>query len=74
MAEQPEAHLPSGLAEEATVVTSAHGVGIDRTVDDPLAQAIDRVRHDAVFQERVTRLVERDRAILDRLAGRRTAR
>jgi hypothetical protein len=68
MAEQPGAHLPSGLADEAAVVTSPHRVGIDRTVDDPLAQGIERVRHDARFQERVTRLVERDRAILDQLA------
>lgn len=36
--------------------------------DEELASAIERVRADDGFMERLTRLIERDREILDRLA------
>ncbi|HEY9562599.1 MAG TPA: hypothetical protein VIR30_02415 [Nocardioides sp.] len=40
----------------------------DRGEED-LAAAVERVHADHEFMERLTRLIERDREILDRLAG-----
>jgi FixJ family two-component response regulator len=37
--------------------------------EEDLATAIERVRADHEFTERLARLIERDREILDRLAG-----
>lgn len=41
----------------------------DERAEEDLATAIERVRADDGFMERLTRLIERDREILDRLAG-----
>ena len=41
----------------------------DERAGEDLATAIERVRADDGFMERLTRLIERDREILDRLAG-----
>lgn len=41
----------------------------EKRAEEDLATAIERVRTDEGFMERLTRLIERDREILDRLAG-----
>ena len=41
----------------------------EERADQDLAAAVERVRSDPEFMERLTRLIERDREILDRLAG-----
>jgi hypothetical protein len=41
----------------------------EERADDDLATAIERVRADQEFMERLARLIDRDREILERLAG-----
>ena len=68
MPKQTTVRLPDDLADQAEAVARTQGVSVNQLIIDALHHEIDRVRHDADFRSRVTRLVERDRKILDRLA------
>ena len=60
--------MPETLAEEVEVVARGRGVSVNAVVLDALAAEIERVKGDKAFMEQLTRLTERDKEILDRLA------
>ena len=68
MTKQTTVRLPDDLAEEAEVVARVQDKSVNQFIVDALTIEIDRVRKDAEFMDRVARLVERNREILDRLA------
>jgi predicted transcriptional regulator len=60
--------MPEDLAEEVEVVARGRGVSVNAVVVDALTAEIERVKHDKAFMKQLTRLTERDKEILDRLA------
>ena len=68
MTKQTTVRLPDALANEAETVARVHGTSVNQLIIDSLATEIDRVRSDADFMSRARRLLERDQAIIDRLA------
>lgn len=60
--------LPDDLAEEVEVVARAQDKSVNELIIGALSVEIDRVSKDAKFMDRVKRLVEHDREILNRLA------
>ena len=66
---QIELHRRRGdLANEAETIARVHGTSVNQLIIDSLSTEIDRVRSDADFMSRARRLLERDQAIIDRLA------
>lgn len=61
--------IPEDLAEEADIVARGRGVSVNALMLDALQAEIDRVKSDTKFMETLRALTERDREILDRLAG-----
>lgn len=68
MTKQTTVRLPDDLAEKTEAVARVQEKSVNQFIVDTLTIEIDRVRKDADFMDRVARLVERDREILDRLA------
>ncbi len=68
MTKQTTVRLPVDLAEQAEIVARVQDKSVNQFIIDALTVEIDRVRKDAKFMDRVARLVERNREILDRLA------
>jgi predicted transcriptional regulator len=68
MTKQTTVRLPDDLADEAEAVARVRGSSVNQLILDSLAAEIDRVRADEDFVRRASRLIERDREILDRLA------
>ena len=68
MPKQTTVRLPDDLADKAEVVARAKGTSVNQLIIDSLAIEIDRVRADSDFMDRVKRIVERDKEILDELA------
>lgn len=68
MPKQTTVRLPDDLAEQAEVVARVRGESLNQLVVESLTAEIERVRGDADFTSRATRLLERDHEILDRLA------
>jgi len=68
MTKQTTVRLPDDLADEAEAVARVRGSSVNQLILDSLAAEIDRVRADEDFVRRASRLLERDREILDRLA------
>jgi predicted transcriptional regulator len=68
MTKQTTVRLPDDLANEAGTVARVHGTSVNQLIIDSLATEIDRVRSDADFMSRARWLLERDQAIIDRLA------
>lgn len=68
MTKQTTVRLPDDLAEQTEIVARVQDKSVNQFIVDALSVEIDRVRKDAEFMDRVARLVERNREILDRLA------
>ena len=68
MTKQTTVRLPSELADEAEAVARVRGSSVNQLIVDSLRAEIDRVRADDDFTSRATRLIERDRELLERLA------
>ena len=60
--------MPEELAEQVEVVARGKGISVNAVVLEALAAEIERVKADKDFVERLRRLTERDKEILDRLA------
>lgn len=69
MAKQTTVRLPTELADEAEAVARVQGTSVNQLIVDSLRAEIDRVRADDDFTSRAKRLLERDKALLERLAG-----
>ena len=68
MTKQTTVRLPDDLADEAEAVARVRGDSVNQLIIDSLAAEIERVRADDDFTARATKLLERDREILDGLA------
>jgi hypothetical protein len=68
MTKQTTVRLPEDLAEEAEAVARVKGTSVNALIIESLAAEIDRVRADKDFTSRASRLLERDKELLDRLA------
>ena len=68
MTKQTTVRLPDDLANDAAAVARIRGGSVNQLIIDSLTAEIERVRADHDFVARATRLIERDREILDRLA------
>ena len=60
--------LPTELADEVEAVARVRGTSVNQLIVDSLRAEIDRVRADEDFTSRAERLLERDKALLERLA------
>jgi post-segregation antitoxin (ccd killing protein) len=61
--------LTADQADELEAVARAEGISVSDTVREAIAEHIERKRRDKAFRERLRAVMERDREILDRLAG-----
>jgi len=65
---QTTVRLPTELADEADAVARVRGTSVNQLIVESLRAEIDRVRADDDFTSRAKRLLERDKALLERLA------
>ena len=65
---QTTVRMPVELAEAAEAAARANGSSVNQFIIGALASEIQRLRDNEEFQARVRRLVEDNKAILDRLA------
>ena len=68
MTKQTTVRLPTELADEADAVARVQGTSVNQLIVDSLRSEIDRVRADDDFTSRAKRLLDRDKALLERLA------
>ena len=68
MAKQTTVRLPEDLAEEAEAVARVKGTSVNALIIESLSAEVARVRADKEFTTRATRLLKRDKELLDRLA------
>lgn len=68
MTKQTTVRLPEDLAEEAEAVARVKGTRVNALIIESLSSEIARVRADAEFTARASKLLERDKELLDRLA------
>jgi hypothetical protein len=68
MAKQTTVRLPDDLAEEAEAVARVNGISVNALIIESLSAEIARVRADKEFTTRVSKLLKRDKELLDRLA------
>ena len=68
MAKQTTVRLPTELADEVEAVARVRGTSVNQLIVDSLRAEIDRVRADEDFTSRAERLLERDKALLERFA------
>jgi hypothetical protein len=60
--------LDEQLAADTEALARAEGISLNETVKRALAEAVERRRRDPKFKARVRRIIEEDRALLERLA------
>ncbi len=68
MTKQTTVRLPDELAEEAEAVARVEGTSVNQLIVDSLTATLERVRADKDFTARASRLLARDKELLDRLA------
>lgn len=60
--------LPEELARDAQALARIEGKSINETVKTALEEAIERRKGDPEFMERLRRIIEEDKELLERLA------
>jgi predicted transcriptional regulator len=60
--------LDDELAADTEALARAEGVSLNETVKQALTEAVERRRQDPKFKERIRRIIEEDRELLERLA------
>lgn len=68
MAKNLTVRLDDDLAAETEALARAEGKSLNETVKQALIEAVERRRQDPEFRERIKRIIEHDRALLERLA------
>jgi hypothetical protein len=68
MAKQTTVRLPEELAETAEAVARVKGLSVNALIIESLSAEIARVKADKDFMARMSKLLERDKELLDRLA------
>jgi hypothetical protein len=61
--------LSAAQADELEAVARVEGISVSDAVREAITEHIDRKRKDKAFRERLRAVMERDREILERLAG-----
>jgi predicted transcriptional regulator len=69
MTKHTTVRLPDELADQAEVVARVRGTSVNRLIVESLAAEIERLRRDRSFTARARDLLERDKELLERLAG-----
>ncbi|MGO9457877.1 MAG: hypothetical protein ACLP62_12675 [Acidimicrobiales bacterium] len=60
--------LPDELAADAEAMARVEGTSLNETVKRSLIEAVERRRNNPEFKTRLTRIIEEDRELLERLA------
>jgi hypothetical protein len=60
--------LPDDLAADAEAVARVEGTSLNETVKQSLIEAVERRRNNPKFKARLTKIIEEDRKLLERLA------
>jgi len=60
--------LPDAVAADAEALARVEGTSLNETVKQSLIEAVERRRNNPKFKERLTRIIEEDRELLERLA------
>jgi predicted transcriptional regulator len=60
--------LPDDIAADAEALARAEGQSLNETVKQALIEAVERRRDDPGFKARLTKIIEQDRELLERLA------
>lgn len=60
--------LDDNLAADAEALARVEGKSLNETVQSALAEAVERRRQDPAFKDRVRKIIEQDRELLERLA------
>jgi predicted transcriptional regulator len=68
MTKQTTVRLPDELADEAEAVARVQGTSVNALIIESLTAEVERVRSDKAFTKRARQLLERDKALLERLA------
>ena len=68
MAKNLTVRLDEQLAADTEALARVEGKSLNETVKDALREAVDRRRKDPMFKNRVRRIIEEDRELLERLA------
>ena len=68
MAKNLTVRLGDDLAADTEALARAEGKSLNETVKLALSEAVERRRSDPAFADRVRRIIEQDRELLERLA------
>ncbi len=68
MAKQTTVRLPEELADQAEAVARIRGTSVNALIVESLTAEIERVRSEKDFTARASKLLARDKELLDRLA------
>jgi predicted transcriptional regulator len=68
MAKNLTVRLDEELAADTEALARAEGRSLNETVKQALKEAVERRRSDPEFKERLRRIIEEDRELLERLA------
>jgi hypothetical protein len=60
--------LPDEIAADTEALARVEGKSLNETVQQALIEAVARRRNDPEFKARLTRIIEEDRELLERLA------
>ena len=60
--------IPDEVAANAEAIDRVDGVSLNETVKQSLVEAVERRRNDPEFKARLTKIIEEDRELLERLA------
>ena len=60
--------LPEELAADAEALARVDGTSLNETIKQSLLEAVERRRKSPEFKARLTRIIEEDRELLERLA------
>ncbi len=60
--------LPDDLAADAEALARVEGTSLNETVKQSLIEAVERRRNNPKFKARLTKIIEEDRKLLERLA------
>lgn len=60
--------LPDDLAADTEALARVEGKSVNETIKDALAAAVEQRRRDPKFKQRIRKIIEEDRKLLERLA------
>lgn len=61
--------LPEAQAQDLEMLARVEGVSVNEEIRNAIAERVEAKRADTEFQERLRRLMDQERAVIDRLAN-----